>query len=395
MILTNVVWALLLFFVQPLFLIAVIYTLWNRHNRVSYVRKTYRMNFNRSYFEVADFFLKAFIPGLLVSALILVLGIPLTIEWYLIYQVLTIFLLLISGSRFIHPLFTFSLSAIALFILDYFKQSLPLARLEPLNRESLFSLSFTPPDFSALFLNIMLVAVLILFFTNFLLNDKDLNKLFPMLRSSKRGKTVAKYQNKTLWLMPLAVIVPGEVVEPFAAWWPFFNIGGERFAILLLPILIGFHYTVSTQLLQEASLRLKQELQLLLGVLILALGVAYFYSQFSILVAVVALIGGIYVLYRHRRRENLWAFRYGPADEGLRVISIRPDSPAERLNLSIGDIITDINDYKMDSHDDFYEVLTYNRSYIKMRIRRNDGEIVIADTPLYDDDVNNLGLLVL
>ena len=40
-------------------------------------------------------------------------------------------------------------------------------------------------------------------------------------------------------------------------------------------------------------------------------------------------------------------------------------------------------------------MVAYNRSYIKMRIRRTDGEIVISQTPLYDDDFNNLGLLIL
>src|SRR5699024_964661 len=107
------------------------------------------------------------------------------------------------------------------------------------------------------------------------------------------------------------------------------------------------------------------------------------------------IISGIVVLYRHRSRENLWNFRYGPADEGLRVIAVRPDSPAERLNLSIDDVIMNINNQEVDSKIKFDEIIAYNRSYIKMRIQRKDGEIVISETPLYDDDYNNLGLLVL
>ncbi|HLR92751.1 MAG TPA: PDZ domain-containing protein, partial [Atopostipes sp.] len=73
----------------------------------------------------------------------------------------------------------------------------------------------------------------------------------------------------------------------------------------------------------------------------------------------------------------------------------RRDSPAERMNLSIGDIIMDMNDQSITTREEFNERVAYNRSYVKMRIRRKDGEIVITETPLYDDDYNNLGLLIL
>lgn len=191
------------------------------------------------------------------------------------------------------------------------------------------------------------------------------------------------------------VVVPGEVIEPFADWWPLLNIGGERFALLILPVLIGLHYTVSTQLLNEATSIIQKEFRWLSLVGLLGVVLTYFYPILSIVVTGLLLIIGLFILYRHRKRENLWTFRYGPADEGLRVIAVRPDSPAERLNLSIGDIIMDMNDKAMNSREEFNEMLAYNRSYIKMRIKRKDGEIVIAETPLYDDDYNNLGLLIL
>lgn len=395
MLMTNILWAILLYFLQPVFIIGLLYTIFNRNKRVKYSRKNFRVNFNRTNFELKDFFIKGLLPGILVSILSLVLGVPLTIEWYLIYQIVAILFLLIGGSRFIHPIFTFSMTSILMYAANLFQFDLNFQWLQPVINENLFIMNFELNSLPLLLMNVLLFTSLILLITTFVMSRDNENKIFPILGSSKRGKTIAQYPNKSLWVLPMLIIVPGEVIEPFADWWPLLNIGGERFALLILPVLIGLHYTVSTQLLNEATSIIQKEFRWLSLVGLLGVVLTYFYPILSIVVTGLLLIIGLFILYRHRKRENLWTFRYGPADEGLRVIAVRPDSPAERLNLSIGDIIMDMNDKTMNSREEFNEMLAYNRSYIKMRIKRKDGEIVIAETPLYDDDYNNLGLLIL
>ncbi|HLR88395.1 MAG TPA: PDZ domain-containing protein [Atopostipes sp.] len=392
---TNILWAILLYFLQPVFIIGLLYTIFNRNKRVKYSRKNFRVNFNRTNFELKDFFIKGLLPGILVSILSLVLGVPLTIEWYLIYQIVAILFLLIGGSRFIHPIFTFSMTSILMYAANLFQFDLNFQWLQPVINENLFIMNFELNSLPSLLMNVLLFTSFILLITTFVMSRDNENKIFPILGSSKRGKTIALYPNKSLWVLPMLIVVPGEVIEPFADWWPLLNIGGERFALLILPVLIGLHYTVSTQLLNEATSIIQKEFRWLSLVGLLGVVLTYFYPILSVVVTGLLLIIGLFILYRHRKRENLWTFRYGPADEGLRVIAVRPDSPAERLNLSIGDIIMDMNDKTMNSREEFNEMLAYNRSYIKMRIKRKDGEIVIAETPLYDDDYNNLGLLIL
>lgn len=395
MLMTNILWAILLYFLQPVFIIGLLYTIFNRNKRVKYSRKNFRVNFNRTNFELKDFFIKGLLPGILVSILSLVLGVPLTIEWYLIYQIVAILFLLIGGSRFIHPIFTFSMTSILMYAANLFQFDLNFQWLQPVINENLFIMNFELNSLPLLLMNVLLFTSFILLITTFVMSRDNENKIFPILGLSKRGKTIAQYPNKSLWVLPMLIIVPGEVIEPFADWWPLLNIGGDRFALLILPVLIGLHYTVSTQLLNEATSIIQKEFRWLSLVGLLGVVLTYFYPILSIVVTGLLLIIGLFILYRHRKRENLWTFRYGPADEGLRVIAVRPDSPAERLNLSIGDIIMDMNDKTMNSREEFNEMLAYNRSYIKMRIKRKDGEIVIAETPLYDDDYNNLGLLIL
>src|SRR5690625_3033863 len=395
MLISNVVWAVLLYFIQPVFIVGLLYAYGNYKKRVNYSRKTFRVNFNRSTFELKDYFLKGLLPGLIISVLSVVLGVPLTIEWYVAYQGITILLMLIGGSRFIHPIFTFSMTSILFYIFEHLNFNVNFSWLQPIINENLFAANFEVNPFSALVTNGLFFASLILLFSLFTLTTKTENEIFPVLGSSKRGKTVAQYPMKSLWVLPMAVVVPGEVFEPFADWWPVFNIGSESYAFLLLPVLVGFHYTVSTQLFTEAAKHLRKEFLWLFFISMIGVMASYFYLSIIICVVVLVFIAGLFILYRHRRRENMHNYRYGPADEGLRVIAVRRDSPAERMNLSIGDIIMDMNDQSITTREEFNERVAYNRSYVKMRIRRKDGEIVITETPLYDDDYNNLGLLIL
>lgn len=395
MLANNLMWSIILFFIQPIFIIGFLYAIFNRNKRVQYTRETFRVNFKRDNFELKDYFLKGIVPGVILSIVSVVAGIPVTVEWYVVYQVLTIVLLLIGGSRLIHPLFTFPLSMIALYGLNFFDIGLPVHWVDRFIQQSTFTLGETMNHLPDLSVNLLIFASIILLITTFVMNSEEKYKIFPILKSSKRGKTVAKYQKKSLWTLPLLVVVPGEIIEPFAEWWPLFNLNGNQYAFLILPILVGFHYTVLTQLLEEATSRLQKEFRYLAGLGIVLAAIAYFYPVVSeIAVAVLLIVGGI-VLIRHRRRENMWSFRYGPADDGLRVIAVREDSPGERLDLSIGDIVLDLNDHQLVNTKEYNKVLATNRSYIKMRIRRKDGEIIITETPLYDNDHNNLGILLL
>ncbi len=391
----NIVIIFLLFLVQPLFLAGIFYSLWNYRKRLTYVRETYRMNFNRKAFELSDYFLKGILLAIGLSILSIVLGVPLTIEWYILYQGISLLLLAIGGSRFIHPVFSFSITSIVLFLMDQFGQALPLSWLSQQVSTPNFLIDFKEADFSSLSLNSLFFTALMVLFTGLLIKNKDFNKLYPILGASRRGKTIARYQNKFLWLLPLAILVPGNLIEPFAPWWPFLSIGGNKFAVLILPVLIGLKFTISTQLIEEALENIKKDF-LVLGIVAIVLFVgSYFYEQLAIVSLFILLVGAFVIYYRHRQREKLWTFKYGPAEEGLRVIAVRPDSPADRMKLTIGSVITHINEEEMSTKEDFHEVITYNRSYIRMRLKRSDGEVIMVETPLYDDDVNNLGLLIL
>lgn len=120
----HVLKSLLLLLIQPVFVSGLIYSFINYRRRVEYTRKTYRVNFVRENFEIKNFLFKGIIPGLVLSLLSVGIGVQLTIEWFILYQLITIVLLLIGGSRLIHPIFTFSLTSIGYKVLSLLSLSL-------------------------------------------------------------------------------------------------------------------------------------------------------------------------------------------------------------------------------------------------------------------------------
>lgn len=390
----HILKSLLLLLIQPVFISGLIYSFINYHRRVEYTRKTYRVNFIRENYEIKNFLFKGIIPGLVLSLISVGIGVQLTIEWFILYQVITIGLLLIGGSRLIHPIFTFSLTSIGYKALSLFNFNMPLSSFKQLYQWNDFT--YNPViNHNQLTTNTIFIASLILLFSIYLLIDREESRLYPVLKTSKRGKSVAKYQRKSLWLLPLMVIVPGEAISKFAAWWPLLEINGESYALLFMPILVGFHFTISTQLIHEATALIKKDFHYVGLIGLATFIIAYFIPAFSIWGVGLLFLLSFGVLIRHRRREKQWAFRFGPTNEGLRVIAVRSESPADRMSLSVGDTILEMNDTEMNSVEDYNRVVAYNRSYIKMRVLRVDNEIVMVQTPLYDDDFNNLGLLIL
>ncbi len=390
----HVLKSLLLLLIQPVFISGLIYSFINYRRRVEYTRKTYRVNFVRENFEIKNFLFKGIIPGLVLSLLSVGIGVQLTIEWFILYQLITIVLLLIGGSRLIHPIFTFSLTSIGYKVLSLLSFNIPLLPFKQLYQLNDFTYNAVI-NHNQLTTNILFIASLILLLSIYLLIDREESRLYPVLRTSKRGKSVAKYQRKSLWLLPLMVIVPGEAFSKIASWWPLLEINGESYALLFMPILVGFHFTISTQLIHEATALIKKDFRYVGLIGLATFIIAYFIPAFSIWGVGLLFLFSFGVLIRHRRREKQWAFRYGPTNEGLRVIAIRSESPADRMSLSVGDTILEMNDTEMNSIEDYNRVVAYNRSYIKMRVLRVDNEIVMVQTPLYDDDFNSLGLLIL
>ncbi|MFO8070097.1 MAG: PDZ domain-containing protein [Alkalibacterium sp.] len=388
----NIILALLLFVLQPTFIVGVILALLSKNRRFKYSRSKLRTTVYKENYEIKRLITWGLVPGAVISLFSVGIGMPVTIDWIIVYHIVTL-LFLGLGYRFIHPIFTFSAAGLLVLGLSYFvtEASVFSDILEQWNSPILSQTTMTLKNTQG----ILVLGALLLMSTIVVLNKGNMNQFVPRFMKTKRGKLVARYRMTPLWLIPLVVIVPGETFTALFDWWPVFSMGNQTYSFLIIPVLLGFRYTVQAQLPSEAKQAIIKDFSLLSVLSVLLVGLSFWIEEFSAIGLGVLFVGGGYVLYRHRQRERKWAFKFGPDQDGLRVVAVRPNSPAERMSIEVGDVLVESNQMKLTSSEDLTESLFNNRSYSKLKLKRLDGELVMAETPIYEEDAHDLGLVTL
>lgn len=391
-VLQNIGLALVLFFIQPTFLIGLLLAFVSKSRRYKYSRNQLRAVIYKDNFEIKRFFLWGLIPGLVLSLISLGVGLPVTIDWIIIYHIVTL-LFLGLGYRFLHPVFTFSVSALVLFLYGQFVSSESLFAPLLSNWNSPF-IQENAVDLEAIQI-IFILSLLLLLSSVLSMHIGKLVQFIPRFLKTKRGKMVARYRMNPLWLVPLLVIIPGETFTQLFEWWPVFSIGNQSYSFLILPVLIGFRYTVQAQMPTQAKNALLKDFVALSVIGVLVFAATFWRLEAAIAGLIILFFGGVYVLYRHRLRERKWSFRFGPDQDGLRVVGVRPNSPADKMNIEIGDVLVEANQVKLNTSEDLIESLFNNRAYCKLKVKRIDNELVIVETAIYDDDPHDLGIITL
>ncbi|MEG0496850.1 MAG: PDZ domain-containing protein, partial [Carnobacterium sp.] len=81
--------------------------------------------------------------------------------------------------------------------------------------------------------------------------------------------------------------------------------------------------------------------------------------------------------------------------EGLKVIAVRPDTPAEKMNIIVGDTLISCNNQELETEDDFYQALSKNSVYCHLKVKGPDGELRLTETALYADSPHEIGIVLL
>jgi hypothetical protein len=75
------------------------------------------------------------------------------------------------------------------------------------------------------------VAILIgavVFVEGWMIRKEGARSASPILEKSSRGMNAAVYLSKRLWMLPILVLVPGDVISTYAPYWPQITIGQKR-----------------------------------------------------------------------------------------------------------------------------------------------------------------------
>jgi hypothetical protein len=218
----------------------------------------------------------------------------------------------------------------------------------------------------------------------------------PVYTEGKRGHRIGGYQTEAFWVVPLFIVVPLHASQSMdSIWTSLFSLDFHtQFGFIAFPAMIGFSHFALSKTPQQ---KVKQDgtAIFLFGCMILLMAII------SISIPWVGYLGAFLSIFLHeflmkvslyieKRNSPLFAH----SAKGLRVLSVIPHSPAEKLGIQMGEIIHRINGVKIQNRDDLYLAMQHNSAFCKLEIINLDHEIKFVNTPLYEDEHYELGLIL-
>ncbi|TBX49885.1 hypothetical protein EUZ87_03230 [Lactiplantibacillus paraplantarum] len=377
-----------LFLLQPLVWLGLLRSYLTAKRRVKNERQYFHSAINPQLVEVRHFLMDGCLLGILMTAISLALGLVVAPIWVVIYEaVAAISLIIIPGA--LVPVTAFGLSW-----LIYWAMSPELTTVGGVIQRHGFA---TTSMSGNLVVNGLILLAIVLATTAILLRWHDQDGRSPQLQPDQRGKRLVRYRWQQLVVLPVGVLIPGDWLHAVFSWWPVFMVGERSFSILLLPLLIGTSVRVYKQLPQIAWRQLASRFSWVAVVSVLVAIIARFAALspqwlLALMGLVVVLTWGI--LAQHRYHDRHQQFRYADTEQGVRVIGLRPHTPADKLNLDLGDIILECNRQPVNTEAQFYAALLKSPTYVHLKVRNRQQELIITETAIYNGAPHELGIVL-
>ena len=320
-------------------------------SRVKRERKNFHIRAQNAYFELKQLFPLGLLIGLLLSVVIIGVGITLPFAAVILIAASTLLLSLTVNLRLMGPAYTVGAAFFALVIFSQENWNIPLF----------------VKDFQSLtnkiYPSVAVVLALLLLAEGIFILKNGSRGTSPKLILSKRGQRVGVHEVKRIWLLPVFMLIPGDALHLPFTWWPIFHLGAENYHLILVPFAIGFQQQVQGMLPKEA-VRLQGKRVLGLGfVITLVAAVGYWYPLVSIVAVALAIVGRELITLMQRLQEDNLPFYFSKKNNGLMILGIIPDSPASKMALQVGELITVVNGRSVHDEAAFYEALQKNRAH--------------------------------
>ncbi|MBS4208366.1 PDZ domain-containing protein [Bacillus sp. FJAT-50079] len=369
-------------FLHPVFYFSFILALSAGYLRVKRERRDFHVRVNHLTYEIRHLFVAGILAGLILSIISAGIGFILPKEIIIAIAAATIFLGVIGNARLLSPAYTIGIPLICLIAAIYFEINIPYID---------YSSIIAKPQF---YMEVAVILAVMLFAEGMLIYKNGLMDLSPKLRTSRRGLTVGAYQTKRLWFVPVLFFLPaGPITAPFE-WWPVFAWGNGEYAPILLPFLIGFQIQIQSVLPKVAVQQMGKNVSML-GILTLILAACGLWLPTILPIVAIgfAILGRAWISHRHRVREGNTPYYFTPRNNGVMILGIIPDSPADKMELKTGEVIAACNGKPVKNKQELYEALLMNRAYCKLDVLDENKEIRFVQRALYEGDHHELGLL--
>jgi len=365
------------YLVEPLFLVGLVATYLLYWRRLKLERHFFRIAVNRDFYELRHFLKHGLLLGIVGS--VITVGLGLTLSWPVIicYQLLAL-LALILGIRLNLAFLALLLTGGLVGISAYFKPV--VGNLGAVNNRELVGL--------------MLLVVLYLAFKLVLLRAQKFDWFSPQIREGKRGRRIATYFWRELSVIPLVILVPADLFKIKSDFWPLLNIGNHSYTFFILPFFVAVSVKLAKQLPKKALGLYRRQTGLLLGLAVIFTIFSYIWPQLSLLGLTLLLVLWLWQAYMRKQADRKADFWYVETNQGVRVVAVKPKTPAAKMNLVPGDIIIECNQQAVNSEAELYQALQANSAYCKLRVKSFNGDMKLAESAIYAGAPHEIGLIL-
>ena len=371
-------------FINPLFYIAILFSILLGYNRVKRERKFFHIRVVKGWSELKDSLTAGLAASLIVSVVIVAAGLVVTPQFLLALGVLTVVGFLLYTLHVLSPVILFAASFLVLVILQETGMAFTFLGIQmdgmPWNDASLVPLC--------------ILAGLLVMVEGRLIRKKGAYFASPILESTKRGMKAVAYLSKTVWVLPLLLVVPGEAISSFAPYWPQFTLGEESFGLVLFPVVIGFQQKVRKTLPVYFYPKLAKSVTWL-GVAIAFGGIAaYFMKEVAFFTLMAGALVRLLIILQYKMQERPDVYAVSPSSSGAMIAAVLPNSPAEKMGLVTGEVIKKVNGREVQTERELYEALQINAAHCKIEVLNHQQEIRLTQHVVHSDDHHSIGLLL-
>jgi len=368
-----------LLFTQPILYWAIFLIIVSAYERI----ERERLNFGYKIFdwqkEWRDTLVFSFVFGAVVSIIMISFGFVFTYETIYLINIVIILLSITCKYTLLSASYTIGTTFLLIILLPLL---LPYQTFLP---KTLFSVN----NFSGL----VILLGLLLIGEAILLKRIKRNNAYPSLTKSKRGVWIGEKQLRKISVLPLFLLVPHGLIEPFFPYWPYVNLGFNSYSIIIVPFVMGFDHRIKSSLPNVAAQKLARSI-IILSIIVLSLGIGSIYlSWLSFVGILIAIAGREFIVFKLREKDEGNVPYFTSLNEGLRVLSIIPGSPAEKTELLVGEIITKVNGIPVKTPDEFYEALQESGAFFRLDVVDDAGEVRFIQGAFYEDDDHKLGII--
>ena len=371
------------FFLHPAIYVALLFSILIGYFRVKRERKQFKTRMKWGWTEATHLF-EGYIWALILSLISVGVGLVVPSSWLFITSAWMILFIVIFTYQLGSAIYAIALGAVSLYVMQVNDWSFNILGNQVVRMDLMQEAIVT----------IAILAGLLLIVEGMLIQKHGAHHTSPKLVSTARGGEAIEYVTKRLWILPVLLVVPGDIISTYLPYWPQFTLGNSNFSLLLFPFIIGFQqksrHSLPILFFQGYGKKVWQ-----LGIIITVISaigyVLPLISGIALLVGVVARLVFSFIAYK---KEMSGTFAVAPQTEGVMIAAVLSDSPAEKMGLLIGERITKVNGQKVTNEQEFYEAVQINAAHCRLEVKDHHGELRLRQHILFRHDHYRLGLIL-